>query len=120
MDDARIWEFEESLWKADAEQYRACIDEAYVLVVPMEPYIMDGKGAAELLAKTPRWDAVEFTQTHVSRPQEGLIVIGYHAHATRGDEAYDAWCSSTYRRLAHEEWRVVQHQQTVQPVAGRS
>jgi hypothetical protein len=28
------------------------------------------------------------------------------------DETYEAHCTSTYRRLSHEEWRVVQHQQT--------
>jgi hypothetical protein len=117
MDDARIWEFEESLWKADEAHYRASIDEAYVLVVPMEPYILDGQQAAERLAQTPDWETVTFENRHVSRPEEGLIVIGYHAQAMRGDEHYDAWCSSTYRRLAHEDWRVVQHQQTVKPVA---
>jgi hypothetical protein len=112
MDDARIWSFEESLWKADGERYAACIDEAYVLVVPMEPYIMDGKKSAALLAQTPRWEAVTFENRHVSRPEEGLIVIAYHVSASRGTEQYDAWCSSTYRRLAHGDWRVVQHQQT--------
>jgi hypothetical protein len=117
MDDARIWQFEDSLWKADEARYAACIDDAYVLVVPMAPYIMDGKGAAALLAKTPRWDEVSFEDRHVSRPQDGLIVIAYRATARRGDEQYEAWCSSTYRRLAHEDWRVVQHQQTVKPVA---
>jgi hypothetical protein len=41
-----------------------------------------------------------------------LIVIAYRAEAAKGDERYVAHCTSTYRRLEHEVWRVVQHQQT--------
>jgi len=32
--------------------------------------------------------------------------------AMKGDERYVAHCTSTYRRLEHEVWKVVQHQQT--------
>ena len=50
------------------------------------------------------------------RPQEGLIVVAYQAEAFRDDEkAYQAYCTSTYRRVAHEKWKVVQHQQTLPP-----
>jgi hypothetical protein len=49
----------------------------------------------------------------VSRPEEGLIVIAYEARASRGDEHYRAFCTSTYRRRGHEDWEVVQHQQTL-------
>ena len=112
MDDARIWAFEESLWKADHEHYAESIDAEYVLVIPAPPYIAFGKGAVELLAQTPRWDEVVFSETQVGRPQEGLIVVAYRVMATRGDEKYDARCSSTYRRIEHEVWTVVQHQQT--------
>ena len=111
MDDARIWAFEESLWKADHEHYAESIDPEYVLVVPAPPYIAFGKAAVEVLAQTPRWDSVEFSETQVGRPQEGLITVAYRVNATRGDERYDARCSSVYRRIDHEIWTVVQHQQ---------
>jgi hypothetical protein len=53
------------------------------------------------------------------RPQEGLIAIAYKAEASReGATGYTAYCTTTMRRLEHEEWRVVQHQQTLAPVAG--
>ena len=67
---------------------------------------------------TPRWEQVSLTERQVARPQEGLIVIGYHVAAHRGDEHYEAHCTSVIRRLEHEVWRVVQHQQT--PVLARS
>lgn len=117
MDDDRVWQFEESLWTGDAEHYRASIDEESVMVVPTKPFVVTGMQAADAVADTPRWESVTFTNEQIMRPQEGLIVIGYTAEAVRGEERYVAHCTSTYRRLAHEEWRVVQHQQTPPPVA---
>jgi len=120
MNDERIWNFEESLWTADAEHYRESIADDALMVVPQPPYAMSGKDAADAMAGTPRWDSVEFSDTKVSRPEGdkgGLIVIAYKAEAARGDEKYAAWCSSTYQRLEHENWVVIQHQQTP-PVAG--
>ncbi len=113
MDDERIWSFEESLWLGDAEHYRASIDDECLMVLPTAPFVMSGRQAAEAVADTPRWSKVELTERQVARPQEGLIVIAYKANAERsGTKGYEAHCTSTYRRLAHEEWRVVQHQQT--------
>jgi hypothetical protein len=119
MDDDRIWAFEEHLWTGDAARYRECIDDECVMVVPAEPHVLTGGEAAEAMADTPRWSDVQFDARRVSRPQEGLIVIAYEATARRGEgESYRAWCTSTYRRLGHEEWRVVQHQQTPPLTAG--
>lgn len=113
MDDARIWQFEESLWTADADHYRNSIDPECLMVLPAPPFVMRGEQSVQAVIDTPRWSSAVLTQRQVARPQEGLIVIAYHAHAERADRApYDAHCTSTYRRLGHEEWRVVQHQQT--------
>jgi hypothetical protein len=113
MDDDRVWSFEKSLWTGDAEHYRHLIDEECVMVVPTPPFVLQGEKAIGAVADTPRWEEVEFAEGHIVRPQEGLIVVAYHANAARGDgERYEAHCTSTYRRLGHEEWRVVQHQQT--------
>jgi hypothetical protein len=112
MEDARVWEFEESLWTADAEHYRESIDDECLMVLPAPPFVFTGEQAIAAVTDTPRWEQVELSDKQVSRPQEGLIVVAYHAKASRGEEAYDAHCTSTYRRLSHDEWRVVQHQQT--------
>jgi hypothetical protein len=113
MDDQRVWQFEERLWTGDARDYEQCIDDESLMVVPAPPFIYKGRDAAQAMAQTPRWDSVELTERQVMRPQEGLIVIAYMARAHRGEgEDYEAHCTSTYRRLAHEEWRVIQHQQT--------
>ena len=115
MDDQRIWEFERSLWTGGAELFHELIDDECVMVVPAEPFVMTGDETADAVSQTPRWDDVQFDEQKVMRPQDGVIVIGYHARATRADQSYDAYCTTTLRRLAHEEWRVVQHQQTVPP-----
>lgn len=118
MDDARVWSFEESLWIGDAEHYHKAIDKQCLMVLPAEPFVMTGEQAIDAVAKTPRWTKVDLTERQVMRPQEGLIVVAYKATATRdGAPGYEAYCTSTYHRLSHEEWRVVQHQQTLRPVA---
>ena len=113
MDDERIWEFEHSLWVGDAEHYRALMDDECLVVLPSAPFIMAGQGAVDAVANTPRWSKADLTDRRVSRPQEGLIVIAYKATAERdGVAPYEAHCTSTYRRLSHDNWQVVQHQQT--------
>lgn len=116
MDDDRIWEFERGLWLGDAAHYRELIDEHCVMVLPTPPHVLGGTDAIEAVAHTPRWAEVEFSRQQVMRPQEGLIVIAYNARATGVDggpiESYEANCTTTMRWLAHDVWRVVQHQQT--------
>ena len=91
------------------------------MVLPEPPFVFVGHSAVDAVTQTPRWSKVELSDRHVSRPQEGLIVIAYKAHAEQdGKSPYDAHCTSTYRRLAHDEWRVVQHQQTPPLVSGGS
>ncbi len=120
MDDERIWGSEEGLWTGDAENYHATIDEQCLMVLPSRPFIVTGQQAADAVSRTPRWTRVTFTDRQVARPQEGLIVIAYNARAERdGEQAYEAHCTTVYRRLEHDKWRVVQHQQTP-PLAGTS
>jgi len=112
MEDARIWEFEESLWTEGRENYQAKIDDECLMVLPQPPFVYKSKDAVDAVSDTPRWERAELTERQVMRPQEGLIVIAYRAQASRGDESYEAHCTTTMRRLSHDEWRVVQHQQT--------
>jgi hypothetical protein len=113
MDDGRVWEFEHSLWVGEADQYERLIDPECLMVLPEQTYVFTGGMAIEAVQKTPRWSEVAFSDQQVARPQEGLIVLAYKAEARRDDEAYTAYCTTTLRRLEHDEWRVVQHQQTV-------
>jgi hypothetical protein len=113
MEDARVWEFERSLWTGGPETYEALVDDECLMVLPALPYVYTGRQAIAAVEDTPRWSEVAFSEQHVARPQEGLIIIAYRAEARRDDRSYVAFCTSTLRRLAHDDWRVVQHQQTV-------
>jgi hypothetical protein len=113
MDDERIWSFERDLWIGDAALYERAIDDECLMALPTPPFILTGPEAIEAVKATPRWSEIAFADQHVSRPQEGLIVAAYKVLASQGDERFEAYCTTTYRRLAHEEWRVVQHQQAV-------
>ncbi|MDG9427172.1 hypothetical protein OLF90_10885, partial [Streptococcus pneumoniae] len=70
-----------------------------LMVLPQPPFVMSGSQAIEAVADTPRWSDVTISKGQIARPQEGLIVIAYHAKAARDGEAYEAHCTSTYRRL---------------------
>jgi hypothetical protein len=115
MDDDRVREFETALWIGGEEVYRRSIDPDCLMVVPAAPFLMSGSEAIEAVARTPRWESVEFEDLRIGRPQEGLIVLAYRVRASRGGQAYGAHCTSTYRRVAHEQWQVVQHQQSFVP-----
>lgn len=117
MEDKRAWEFERSLWIGDADQYERLIDPECLMVLPARPHVFTGRQAIEAVEATPRWQDVRFSAEQICRPQEGLIVLAYRADARRDDQAYAACCTTTIRRLAHDDWRVVQHQQTV-PLTG--
>ena len=113
MQDDRLWGFEQSLWLEGRENYREKVDPEVVMVLPRPPYVLGGEDAIAAVVATPVWDRAELTERHVARPQEGLIVVAYRVDAEKDDHTrYAAWCSSVYRRLEHEVWRVVQHQQT--------
>ena len=112
MNDERIWEFERELWTGPAEVYDRKVADCVVMALPAQPYLFDAEAARAAVKDTPRWDEAEFAEQVVERPEEGLICIAYRMKARRGDETYHALCTSTLRRVAHEEWVVVQHQQT--------
>ncbi|WP_267386965.1 DUF4440 domain-containing protein [Sphingomonas sp. GC_Shp_3] len=118
MDDDRLWSFEQSLWTEGPDNYREKVDAEVVMVLPHPPFVYNGDAAIDAVAATPVWAQADLTERQVSRPQEGLIVIGYRVKASRDGEAYEAHCTSTIRRIEHEVWRVVQHQQT--PVLAQS
>lgn len=111
MEDERVWAHEESLWR-DRDGTAKAVDQACLMVVPAPPFLLEGQEAINAMAQSPRWDEVSFAHGKIVRPQDGLIVAAYKAIARREDhEDYAAWCTSTYRRAGHDDWRLVQHQQ---------
>lgn len=113
MEDTRIWEMEAKLWHGGREVYEALVDEAVVMTLPLEPFLFSRDAAIAQVERSPRWDEVNFSNQTVTRPEEGLIVIGYQVEASRGAEHYGCFASSTLRRRGHDDWSVVQHSQMV-------
>lgn len=112
MEDERVWAHEERLWTGAADGFARGLDESCLVVVPSAPFVMEGAEAVDAIAQLPRWEEVNFAHGRIVRPEEGLIVTAYKATARRENEDnYTAWCTSTYRRAAHDDWRLVQHQQ---------
>ncbi len=112
MNDDRIWEFERELWTGEQDAYDRKVADNCVMALPTDPWLLDSAAARAAVKDTPRWEDVTFSNTHVERPEHGLIVIACRAQAFRGDETYDALCTITLRRVEEEDWEVIQHQQT--------
>ena len=115
MDDDRIIEFERALWIGEDDVYRRCVSNDCLMVVPDQPFLLRGDSAIRSVEQTPRWSHVDLSEMEINRAQEGLIVVAYRADACRGDEKFTAYCTSTYQRIGEDDWRVIQHQQTVPP-----
>lgn len=113
MDDDRVWDFEESLWHATEGRYHERVDPECIMALSHEPYVFAGQAAIDAVSGTPAWDEVTFEDRSVSRPEEGMIVVGYRVRAAKGDTEFRAACTSVYRRRGHEDWTVVQHAQVV-------
>ena len=112
MDDDRVRDFEQSLWIGDADNYRKLVDAECLMVLPTPPYVLSGQQAIDAVIETPRWLNANLGDLRIARPEEGLIVVAYHVTAERDEDKYEAHCTSTYRRRGHDDWQVVQHQQT--------
>lgn len=114
MDDDRVWSFEENLWRASEDRYHERIDPECVMALSHAPFLFHGEAAIKAVSGTPEWDQVTFSNQHISRPEEGLIVVGYKVRAGKGEIRFAAACTSVYRRKGHEEWTVVQHSQVAE------
>lgn len=115
MDDNRVWAFEESLWQASDQRYHERVDPDCIMALSHDPFIHAGEAAVAAVSHTPDWDSVDFSDRVVTRPEEGLIVVGYRVRAEKADTVFCAACTSVYRRRAHEDWTVVQHCQIALP-----
>ena len=112
MEDKQVWTLEERLWTGNADAFATLVDEAGIMLVPTAPFLLEGRDAVTAIADAPRWQEVDFAHGKIARPEEGLIVVAYKAVAKReGEDLFNAWCSSTWRRRAHDDWKLVQHQQ---------
>lgn len=111
MNDDRVWKFEESLWRASEDRYHDRVDPECVMALSHAPHLVSGQDAVNAVSGTPEWNEVAFSDRVISRPEEGLIVVGYTVNAEKDGTAFTAACTSVYRRKAHEDWTVVQHAQ---------
>jgi hypothetical protein len=119
MDDDRVWSMEEGLWRATEEAYRERVDPDCVMALGRAPHLFAGEAAVAAVRGTPAWDEVAFSGRSVSRPEEGLIVLGYRVRAEKGGTHFTAACTSVYRRRGHEDWAVVQHAQVPTEADGK-
>lgn len=111
--DEELWSLEERFWTGGVEHYERALDPECVMAFPPPAGIMVGRGIVEGLKGAPRWSSVTMADRRLARPSADIGVLAYRAKGVRdGAPAYEAYCSSTYRRTSDDGWLLVQHQQT--------
>lgn len=111
MTNEDFWPLEEGLWTGEAARLAAALDPACLMVFPGIG-VLDAAAALAGLKGAPRWRTVAMTGRRLVRPADGLVALAYRARGQRAGAApYEAWCSSTYRRVG-DRWLLVLHQQT--------
>lgn len=117
MTDEDFWRLEERLWLEGDDAFAELIYAQCVMAfAPMG--VMQGSAILNSIRQAPRWREVAMEERTIGRPDADTIVLGYRAVARRetgdeayGDEAYTAYCTSTWC-LIGPDWKLVQHQQT--------
>ena len=113
MEDERVWHHERQLWTGSVEDFARAIDETSLMVIPAPPFVLAGDEIVQALAKGTRFSKLGIAHGRITRPQEGLILVAYKAAADgHGEPQYLALCTTSWRRIAHDDWLIVQHQQT--------
>lgn len=106
-----LWDLEQAFWTGGEEVYAGALDPECLMVFP-NVGVLDAAAAVEGLKSAPRWSAVAMTEQRLARPSPDVATLAYRARGERdGVAVYEAWCSSSYRRV-DGGWRLFQHQQT--------
>lgn len=87
------------------------------MVLPAVPFVKTGRQAIDTVSNTLRGSKVALSECRIMRPLGKIDRRAYKAVAARDQSVSEAYCNSTYRRLLHEQWHVVQRQQTLPPLA---
>jgi hypothetical protein len=111
-DEEEIWRAEERLWLEGAGAYRLLLDPACLMAFGGFGVLRGAAAVTASLEGAPRWSAVTMTERAQARPAPDLAVLAYLAEGGRGSNPpHRALCTSTWRRAAGGDWRLVQHMQ---------
>jgi hypothetical protein len=112
MNDEMSWKMEERLWLDGISAYEEILDPACLMAFPGVG-VLGFAAIFKGLEGAARWATVKMTDCKVSRSGNDVVVLGYTAEGQReGAQPYRCFCTSTYRAVG-EDWKLVQHQQTV-------
>ena len=114
MDD--VLELERAGWRALTKEgeaagfYEEVLADEVLFLLPGGMVLDDRPAVVRSMAGVP-WDEHELTGERVVPLGASAAVVAYLARARRGEDAYEAWCASTYV-LVEGTWRLAVHQQT--------
>ena len=108
-----LWAFERRFWLEGSATYERHLATDARLVFPLPTGVLDRAAMLDALRDAPRWRAVRFVLPYVIAlgADAALLVYAVEAVHDADPDAYEALCTSAYRRRANG-WELVLHQQT--------
>ncbi|SFP19580.1 hypothetical protein [Tranquillimonas alkanivorans] len=113
MTDAdHLWTLEHDYWTCGEGQRRETTDTCCVMAFGSPTGIVTGEELHEAHDAAPDWTSVEMLDRVLKKPDVGVAVLGYRAHArTQDGGEHRVICTSVWVR--HDsDWCHIQHQQT--------
>ncbi len=109
-DEQELLEIEHALATGGGDEYREHLADDAIVIIPAEA--LDKSETVAAMERSPGWDEVEISQTHLRQVGDGGAVLTYSFRGRRGDDqAYGALMSSAYSK-DDGTWKLVLHQQT--------
>lgn len=102
---------EKEFWKADADFYRANVDDECLTVFIEMQGVYDNDEIADLVKESPRWREVAIEPKGLVHPSNDVAVLSYEARAERDGRHHHALVSSGYVKK-DGVWKMMFHQQT--------
>lgn len=111
--DTDLWALERRFWLEGVAVYEAHLAPDARLVFPWPTGVLEREAVLDALRGAPRWQSVVFDARQVLALGDDGVLLLYAARARQHaeDEAYEALCTSAYRRV-DEAWHLVLHHQT--------
>lgn len=113
IDREALLELERGFWHQGEAYYQEHLSQDCTFVFP--GMIMSRLGSIQALSQAPRWQSVDITNATVTAVSDTVILLTYHATATREDDSiYQANLSSLYV-MEGTDLKLMFHQQTPDP-----
>ena len=109
IDNNLILEKEKKSWMEGESYYQEILAQDAIMVFSIG--VLERRKVLETVSKGPRWDTIKISEDKIIKLGDREMLLTYKVTATRGDNEYEAFVSSIYKKQ-DDDWKICFHQQT--------